>query len=621
VAIQPDGKIVAAGTTFIEGTNYNFSVARYNPDGSPDTTFGFGDGRLTTNFWCTLYCESDDGAYAVAIQPDGKIVAAGAAEWRNAYSFAVARYLPDGTLDPTFGPGPYGEYGIAIVTFGDFESDISVAHGVAIQSDGKIVLAGRTTYGGGSTNFALARLQPGGTLDTSFDGDGKLTTNFFGGVDEAHAVAMYGNTILVAGFAQVSGFNYDFALARYNPNGTFDTTFGGDGTVTTDFFGGDDGVLSMALHPDGYIYAAGTFYSTGQGYDFGVARYFSNGDLDTGFDGDGVVAVNFVAGTATEVALGVAVQPMDGKVVVVGYAPVGGVNDFALIRLLYDGSLDPTFGTGGKVNHDFGGGVAIANGVAIQADGRIVAAGTAYMGDTNNYDYALARYILGDQEPTPTPTTPVTVTPTSCPVQFPDVPEGSTFYDFVRCLACRGIVSGYPDGTFGPNNPVTRGQLSKIVSNSAGYNENHTNQSFEDVPVGSTFHLFIERLFTRGYIAGYPCGGAGEPCVPPGNRPYFRPNNQVTRGQTSKIVASAAGLPAPPPGLWTFQDVPNTHTFWEWIEALASSGATSGYPCGGAGEPCVPPENRYYFRPASNVTRGQSAKIVAYTFFPGCATP
>jgi hypothetical protein len=181
-------------------------------------------------------------------------------------------------------------------------------------------------------------------------------------------------------------------------------------------------------------------------------------------------------------------------------------------------------------------------------------------------------------------------------------------------------VSGYPDGAFRPNNPVTRGQLSKIVANAAGYAESHTEQSFEDVAVGSTFHQFIERLFSRGYIAGYSCGGLGEPCIPPLNRPYFRPNNNVTRGQTSKIVASARGLPAPAPGQQTFEDVTVGSTFWEWIEALATSGAISGYPCGNP-EPCVPPGNRPYFRPNNQVTRGQSAKIVSIVFFPNCAVP
>jgi hypothetical protein len=206
----------------------------------------------------------------------------------------------------------------------------------------------------------------------------------------------------------------------------------------------------------------------------------------------------------------------------------------------------------------------------------------------------------------------------ACTAQFTDVPPGSTFHSFVICLACRNILSGYADGTFRPNANVTRGQLSKIVSNSAGYSEPHPEQTFEDVTVGSTFHEFIERLASRGHISGYPCGGPGEPCIPPGNRPYFRPNADVTRGQTSKIAASAANLPAPPPGQQTFQDVPVGSTFWTWIEALATTGAINGYPCGGSGEPCVPPENRPYFRPFNNVTRGQSSKIVANTFFPSC---
>jgi hypothetical protein len=135
---------------------------------------------------------------------------------------------------------------------------------------------------------------------------------------------------------------------------------------------------------------------------------------------------------------------------------------------------------------------------------------------------------------TPTPTT----VPTTCPIQFSDVPQGSTFYANIRCLACRGIINGYPDGTFKPNANVTRGQLSKIVSNSAGFNDTQSTQMYQDVAVGSTFFQFIGRLASRGFINGYACGGAGEPCVPPGNLPYFRPNANATRGQTSKIVGN-----------------------------------------------------------------------------------
>jgi hypothetical protein len=217
---------------------------------------------------------------------------------------------------------------------------------------------------------------------------------------------------------------------------------------------------------------------------------------------------------------------------------------------------------------------------------------------------------------TPTPG----LTPTACPVQFTDVPVGSTYYPYVSCLACRGIVSGYADGTFKPNDPVTRGQLSKIVSSAAGFSDPQPTQMFQDVPVGSTFQLYIGRLASRGYVSGYPCGGVGEPCVPPGNLPYFRPNNHATRGQISKIDANAAGFSTMPRGQ-QFEDVAVGSTYYTYTYRLVSLGVMVGYPCGGAGEPCLPPGNLSYFRPNSDATRGQTSKIVAKTFFPDCRTP
>jgi hypothetical protein len=200
------------------------------------------------------------------------------------------------------------------------------------------------------------------------------------------------------------------------------------------------------------------------------------------------------------------------------------------------------------------------------------------------------------------------------------VPPGHTFYPFVMCLVNRGIVSGYADCTFRPNNNVTRGQLSKIVSLAANFTDPPGAQIFEDVAPGHTFYDYVQRLANRAILGGYPCGAPGEPCIAPDNRPYFRANATATRGQLSKIVSNAAGLGGPVSGQ-SFEDVPATHTFYEFIERLAALGVMSGYPCGGAGEPCVAPGNRPYFRPASNVTRGQTSKIVANTFFPGCDTP
>jgi subtilisin len=185
-----------------------------------------------------------------------------------------------------------------------------------------------------------------------------------------------------------------------------------------------------------------------------------------------------------------------------------------------------------------------------------------------------------------------------------------------------GIVNGYPNGTFRPNADVTRGQLSKIVANSAGFSDTPTGQQFQDVPPtgpDSTFYPYIYRLVHRGYINGYACGlDPSEPCVPPANLPYFRPNNPATRGQISKIVSNAAGFSDTPTGQ-QFQDVAVGSTFYDFIYRLVHRGIIVGYPCGTVPqEPCVPPQNLPYFRPNNLTTRGQMSKIDDLGFFPNC---
>ncbi|HKP53774.1 MAG TPA: SBBP repeat-containing protein [Chloroflexia bacterium] len=221
-----------------------------------------------------------------------------------------------------------------------------------------------------------------------------------------------------------------------------------------------------------------------------------------------------------------------------------------------------------------------------------------------------------------TPTATPEGTPQACPIQFSDVPEGSTFYTYIRCLACRQVLGGYADGTFRPGADITRGQLAKVVAVAAGYNDPTTEQTFEDVPVGSTFHSYIENMATRGIVGGYPCGSEGEPCGT-SNKPYFRPGANANRGQISKIIATAAqinGIFMPqgrPEEEQMFEDVPPTNTFYNWVQMLASHGMVAGYTCGGEGEPCGP-TNMPYFRTYNNATRGQAAKIIANTFFPNC---
>jgi hypothetical protein len=205
-------------------------------------------------------------------------------------------------------------------------------------------------------------------------------------------------------------------------------------------------------------------------------------------------------------------------------------------------------------------------------------------------------------------------------MSFEDVPPGSPFYEYVQCLYCLGIVSGYPNGTFGVSNPVTRGQMAQFVSKSANLSDPIGGQTFEDVPPGSTFYLFVERLALHEVIEGYPCGGPGEPCNQPDNRPYFRPGNNTSRGQLSKIVCRAFGCEEQPDSQW-FEDVPPGSNFHDYIGALYSLNAVNGYPCGGPGEPCIQPDNRPYFRPGNSSSRAQTAKIVAGIFFPNCDIP
>ena len=237
--------------------------------------------------------------------------------------------------------------------------------------------------------------------------------------------------------------------------------------------------------------------------------------------------------------------------------------------------------------------------------------------------------------PTNTPTETVTgtpptatETPTACTLSFEDVPVGSTFYPYIQCLACQGIINGYPcggpgepcngnnDPYFRPGNNVTRGQFAKIAANSAGFNEPPGAQQYEDVAVGSTFFDYVWRLSDRGFVTGYPCGGVGEPCGP-NNLPYFRPNANVTRGQLSKIDANAAGY-NDTPGAQQYEDVAPGSTFYDYVWRLSDRGIINGYPCGGNGEPCGP-NNLPYFRPGASATRGQASKIVANTFFPSCS--
>jgi hypothetical protein len=227
--------------------------------------------------------------------------------------------------------------------------------------------------------------------------------------------------------------------------------------------------------------------------------------------------------------------------------------------------------------------------------------------------------------PTDTPAPPAststsipTATETSCAITFTDVPDDNVFYPFVRCLACRGILGGYDDGTFRPNNNVTRGQIAKIVSSAAGIEDDPGAQMYEDVDLTNTFYVWINRLSNRGYMSGYECGGPDEPCDTD-NMPYFRPFGNATRGQIAKIVSNAAGI-EDDPGAQMYEDVPPDNPFFLWIQRVGHLNIMNGYACGGPGEPCSCYGPCAYFRAYSNTTRGQTAKTASKAFFPECTS-
>jgi uncharacterized delta-60 repeat protein len=375
VAIQSDGKIIVAGNTYLGGSDYDFAVVRYNADGTLDTGFD-SDGKVTT----PVNGNNEDKAFSVAIQDDGKIVLAGYTFDGAAYSFALVRYNTDGSLDTGFDSD-----GIVITTITGI---IDIAYSVAIQGDGKIVAAGYS-YIVGANDFAVVRYNSNGSLDTSFDTDGIVTTAVGTSVDMAYSVAIQGDgKIVVAGNSLIFGNDYDFSVVRYNSNGSLDTSFDTDGKTITPIFGtNEDKANSMILQSDGKIVLGG-YTANNSVYQCALTRYNTDGSLDTGFDSDGIAIT--IIGNQIDVINSVLVQN-DGKIVAAGYSFYGSANDFALLRYNSDGSLDTSFDTDGRVRTEVSSTVDIGYSAAIQSNGQIVVAGQS-LESGPNYDFAVVRY-------------------------------------------------------------------------------------------------------------------------------------------------------------------------------------------------------------------------------------
>ena len=369
VALASNGKIVAAGfaRTSVEVVP---ALARYNANGTLDTSFD-SDGKVAP------FDSHDDQSRAVALQADGKVVTAGSSHNGSDDDFAVARYNADGTLDADFGED--GRVTTEVGSAGDF------GRAVAVDGNGKIVVAGNSWVGSNHA-FAVVRYNADGTLDTGFSTDGKVTTSIGSGHDYGHGVAVDGNgKIVVAGYGQVSG-GWDVVVVRYNANGTLDSGFGTSGKVTTAIGTQGDRGLALAVQSDGKIVVAGYSYN-GSDQDFAVVRYNANGTLDSGFGTGGKVTT--AVGSGDDEAQAVAMAS-DGKIVVAGYSDNGSNQDFAVVRYDSDGSLDTGFHSDGKVTTEIGSAGDFGRAVVVQPDGKIVVAGNSYNG--SNHDFVLLRY-------------------------------------------------------------------------------------------------------------------------------------------------------------------------------------------------------------------------------------
>ncbi|MET0625057.1 MAG: Calx-beta domain-containing protein [Pyrinomonadaceae bacterium] len=384
VAVQSDGKIIAVGVVTPPVAFHDFfGVVRYNASqGSLDTTFGTG-GRVTTDFGPSV-----DTAEGVAIQADGKIVVVGTSfDAEDPFGdrdtdFALARYNTDGSLDTTFGTG--GKVKTDIFGSPDLATD------VLIQPDGKIVVVGS------SHGLSVARYNTNGSPDTSFGFPlGFVRANFTSDNVAANAVALQGDgKIVVAGVTRrPSGSLFQFTLARFNPTGPLDSSFDGDGFAVVDFTSEGsafDRAEGVAVQPDGNIVAVGTAtLNTPSGACMVLVRLKPDGSLDPAFAGGGKVVTRDFLGLRS-VAHDLVLQP-DGKIVVAGSAfDINTEADFAVSRFNADGSPDQNFGSGGKIRTDFLGGQDIAFAVALQPGRGIVLAGLTTV--LQPKDFALARY-------------------------------------------------------------------------------------------------------------------------------------------------------------------------------------------------------------------------------------
>ncbi|MEO2091099.1 MAG: hypothetical protein ABGY75_16650, partial [Gemmataceae bacterium] len=348
--------------------------------GSLDPTFGTG-GRVTTDF--QIRTPSTDEGRSVAVQSDGKVVVLGSSgQSGTGRDFAVVRYLTNGTLDPSFGSG-----GKVIVSFGP---GTDTGSGVVLQG-GKILVVG-SSYQGGTTgnDFAIARLNSDGSLDSSFGSGGKRLIDFGSLDDRGQAMTLQGDKVVVVGTSKQAATGEDFAIARLNSDGSLDGTFGSGGRMTVDFLSSkqQDNASAVAIQGDKIVVVGNSVvpYFRESASVFAVTRLNSDGSLDSSFGGDGRTTI--FAGSQFGYARSVVIT--NGKILLGGES----LHQIALVRLAVDGDEpDPTFGAGGMTIFNYGPGLYDNEGwsIAMQGD-KIIVAGSTWQGGTRGMDFGVTRF-------------------------------------------------------------------------------------------------------------------------------------------------------------------------------------------------------------------------------------
>lgn len=366
IAIQPDGRILICGG--IE-SNANFGVARLNANGSMDSTFG------TNGLVSTSFAAYTDYAKAIALQPDGKIVVGGysqTAVFSSIFKFAICRYNANGSLDTSFGSN-----GIKTAAVGVWTEEI---RSLVVRADGTILAVGMAMTGSPGAyqkKNGMARFLANGNLDLSFGNAGVITSGDATVDEESFGAGLQADgQIVVAGSHATINGSSDFVARRYSAQGSIGA-FGAANQfgVITSISGGEDIPVGMAVASDGKIFVAGTMNAgagstaSPQGQDFAVIRLTANGIPDPTFSGDGKQTTSIASGVSTDQAAAMVLQP-DGKLIVAGSAGNGTTTSGALVRYLSNGNLDTTFGGTGKVLLSGNGFTA----VALQADGKIITA-------------------------------------------------------------------------------------------------------------------------------------------------------------------------------------------------------------------------------------------------------